>query len=124
MQQGGARDPKRGETSAVEAVVQAQVDAYNRRDIDAFMRTYAPDVKIYDFPNTLRSSGSPQMRERYATLFRRFPDLTATITNRMVQGRYVIDHEEVTGLSEDDCGPAVAVYEVRGAEIINVWFLE
>jgi hypothetical protein len=33
--------------SLAEKVVQAQLEAFNRRDIDGFLATYAPDVKMY-----------------------------------------------------------------------------
>ncbi|MEN0047290.1 MAG: hypothetical protein AAF806_09550 [Bacteroidota bacterium] len=34
-------------------LAQEQLDAYNNRDIDAFLIPYADSVKIYNFPNTL-----------------------------------------------------------------------
>lgn len=45
-----------------EQVVQIQLDAYNRRDIDAFLDTYADDVKMYNFPDKLTTSGKAEMK--------------------------------------------------------------
>ena len=109
--------------SAAEAVVQAQLVAYNRRDVDAFVDSYAEDVRIYDHPDRLRISGRARLREEYAGFFAETPDLHAAVPNRIVQGEYVIDHETVTGLPNGASIQAVAIYQVRDGKIQNVWFL-
>jgi hypothetical protein len=79
--------PARSEESSPLQVVQAQVDAYNRGDIDAFLNTYAPEVNLYNFPDELLSSGLASMRENYAKLFEKAPQLHASITNRSHPGQ-------------------------------------
>ena len=46
------------------ALVQRQLDAYNARDINALMATYAHDVEHFEFPSTPLASGATQVRER------------------------------------------------------------
>jgi hypothetical protein len=111
------------EESSPLQVVQAQVDAYNRGDIDAFLNTYAPDANLYNFPDELLSSGLVSLREVYAKLFEKAPQLHASITNRITQGNYVIDQEVVTGFPGAKELTAVAIYEVKDGKIVNVWFL-
>lgn len=111
------------ETSSPEQVVQAQLDAYNSHDIDAFMATYAPDLKLYAHPDRLTASGQEQVREQYGRLFANTPNLNARVATRIVQGSFVIDHEVVTGLPNGGEMRAVAIYEVRDGLIQNVWFL-
>jgi len=48
-----------------EAIVQKQLDAYNARDIDAFMATFIKDIKLYNFPNELRTEGQEAMKNSY-----------------------------------------------------------
>ena len=67
------------EVSDVEAIVQRNLDAYNARDIDAFMKDYADDVKLYAYPNTLQTEGKEAMRKGYKDWFDRVPDLRAFI---------------------------------------------
>ncbi|WP_222984507.1 nuclear transport factor 2 family protein [Flagellimonas meishanensis] len=102
-------------------IVQKQLEAYNTRDIDAFMDTYSEDVKLYNFPNTLFSEGKEKMRQRYATFFENTPDLHCEIKNRMVIGNKVVDEEYVringTYIS------AVAIYEVENGKIAKVTFI-
>ena len=106
-----------------ESVVQAQLEAYNARDIDAFMATYADDVKIFEFPDKLLSEGTAKMRERYGKLFKD-ERLHATIVNRIAMGNTVIDHERVRVTLPQGPGTveAVAIYEVRDGKITTVWF--
>jgi hypothetical protein len=79
-------------------------------------------VEIYGFPETLWMSGIDAMRERYGEIFEGSPQLNAEITNRIVQGAYVIDHELVTGLLDRPPFRAVAIYEVQHGRIGKVWF--
>ena len=39
------------------AVVQRQLDAYNARDLDALIATYAADARQYEHPATLLAPG-------------------------------------------------------------------
>jgi hypothetical protein len=75
------------------------------------------------FPDKLRSSGLASMREIYAKLFEKSPQLHALITNRITQGNYVIDQEVVTGSPGAKELTVVAIYEVKDGKIVNVWFL-
>ena len=69
-----------------ERVVQEQVEAYNRRDLDAFLATYSPEIKLHNFPDELTSSGLESMRERYGSMFERAPDLHVKIASRSLGG--------------------------------------
>jgi len=42
----------------VEMPVQRQLDAYNARDIDAFMKWWADDCLYYEFPGRLLARGA------------------------------------------------------------------
>ena len=108
--------------SGPEQVVQEQVEAYNRHDIEAFLKTYSAEVKVFDFPDKLRFSGLEAMRERYGKLFKSEPGLTVKIARRIVQGDHVIDHEEVSKGGDRQL-TVVAIYRVEGGKITAVWFL-
>ncbi len=109
--------------SVAEQIVQRQLDAYNKRDIDAFIATYNPAIQIYRHPDQLLYDSLDQMRERYAAMFLQTPDLHCQIVNRVVLGDYVIDKERVTGFPNGKVVRAVAIYEVKEALITRVWFI-
>ena len=107
-----------------ETVVQRQVEAYNARDIEAFLSIYADDVIVRRLPSgEVAWDSKDAMRPRYAKRFAENPELFCTITKRIVHGDWVVDHELVTGVKDRPRVRAVATYEVRDGLIQNVWFL-
>ena len=101
-------------------IVQAQLDAYNARDIDAFAATFTDDAFAFDLEsNTQRFAGKPALRERYGAQFRRCPAQRSLVVSRNVVGRYVFDLELITGTVDDAGRPVepytlMAIYRVRG----------
>lgn len=104
-----------------EDIVQKQLDAYNARDIDAFMATYTNNIKLYNFPETLRSEGEEPMRKSFASYFKNTPDLNCRLLKRMVIGNKVIDHEFIT--ANGNTFKAIAIYEVENGLISKVTFI-
>ncbi|RYF96761.1 MAG: amidohydrolase, partial [Chitinophagaceae bacterium] len=103
-------------------LVQRQLNAYNARNIEAFLDTYADDVELYDFPDKLIAKGKDSMRVNYAGMFNDLPDLHCEILNRIVQGNTIIDRERVRVRGK--FLEAVAVYKVENGKIKKVWFIE
>jgi len=104
-------------------VVQAQLNAYNDRNIDAFVACFSEDVCVRELETgEVLAEGREAFREMYAALFDTCPELHATLVNRIVHGPVVVDHERVTGMQNDTPQEAVAIYEVDGANIRQVWF--
>ena len=101
-----------------ESVVQRQLDAYNARDIDALLATYAPDARQFEHPATLLATGAADMRARMAQRFGE-PNLHARLLQRVVMGNIVIDHEEVRRTFPEGTGRVdmVAIYEVVDGKI-------
>ena len=97
-------------------VIDRQLDAYNERDLDAFVACYAPDAMVVQPDGSTLASGQEQIRERYGDLFAASPELRAEILNRIEVGAVVIDEEHVTGFVLPGMPPeihAAVVYRVR-----------
>ncbi len=111
-------------SSDPEAVVQRQLDAYNARDIDALLATYAEDVQVFEHPATLLANGAQELRARQAIRLQE-PNLHAHLVNRMVSGNLVIDHENVTRTFPEGAGQLemIAMYEVQDGKILRAWFV-
>lgn len=101
-------------------VVQAQLDAYNRCDLNAFAATYADGVVIVDGQGREICRGLARLREIYGPLFAENPHQFAVITNRISGGDWVIDQEEVVGRADNVRRSAVAIYRVRDDRIDHV----
>jgi hypothetical protein len=62
--------------------VQKQLEAYNARDIDAFMLWWADDCQYYEFPDRLLASGAAEVRERHVIRFKE-PNLHGRLVKRI-----------------------------------------
>lgn len=103
---------------------QAQLDAYNNRDIHGFMAVYHEDIQLLD----LRTgqpfcTGRDAMTQRYTTLFANAPLLHCSLVSRIACGNIVIDEEHVSGIHPDRIVHATAIYEVCDGTIRRAWFV-
>jgi hypothetical protein len=101
-----------------EAVVQRQLDAYNARDLDSLLATYAADARQYELPGKLLATGPAEIGPRLALRFQE-PNLHARLLQRAVMGNIVIDHEEISRSFPEGPGKVdlVAIYEVIDGKI-------
>ncbi len=110
-------------TVAIE-LAQKQLDAYNNKNIEAFLDVYSNDVIVMEFPsNNIIYTGIDNMREVYTKLFNHNPNQHAELRSRIAYQNIVIDHEWVTGRANGIEVEAVAMYEESGGEISKVWFI-
>jgi uncharacterized protein (TIGR02246 family) len=116
--------PRPAGREAAAAVVQRQLEAYNAQDLEAFLATYADDAVVTFASSGQVLDGKPAIRERYATLFRKYPQNRARIAERRTEGGgVVLDHELITGRAPDRPDPwdvGWVRYEVDGGLIRRV----
>jgi putative hydrolase of HD superfamily len=105
------------------AVVQAQLDAFNAKDIDALMRTYAPDAEQFALHGERLAQGHEELRPRYAARFTE-PDLYARLLSRTVMGNWVTDLELITRNFPEGVGTLemLCIYEVVDGRIRRASF--
>jgi len=106
------------------ALVQRQLDAYNAKDIDALLATYAPDAEQFAIHGERLARGHAQMRERFLARFAE-PDLHARLVSRKVIDAFVIDHEVITRNFPEGRGTLemLCIYEVRDGLIRKATFV-
>lgn len=103
--------------------VQAQLVAYNARDLERFIACYTPDVVIEDGAGKLLMQGHDAMRASYGPMFARYPELHCRLASRIRIGEYVVDEERITGRKPEG-EHAVAIYRLAGDKIAHVRFLK
>jgi hypothetical protein len=105
------------------AVVQRQLDAYNAKDLEALLQTYAADAEQYALHGELLARGHDEMRARFRVRLQE-PDLQARLLSRIVMGNIVTDFESVTRNFPDGVGTVemLCVYEVLNGRIQRVSF--
>lgn len=104
-------------------LAQQQLNAYNARDIEAFLEPYAEDVELFNFPNQPISVGKERMRRSYGKLFEETPDLHCELVDRMVMGNTVIDQERVVFRKGEPALNAIAIYKIKDGKIARVYFI-
>jgi hypothetical protein len=110
--------------TGAEKIVQSQLDAYNSRDLEAFMAMWSPDAQFFEHPAKLLASGAAEIRERHITRFKD-PNLYGRLIRRMAVGNKVVDQEIVTRTFPEGPGrvDVIAIYEVNDDKIANAWFI-
>ena len=105
-----------------ELPVRMQLDAYNARDIEAFMQCWADDCEYREFPDTLLARGAAEVRRRHVARFQE-PHLFGELLARFSVGNLVVDRERVTRSFPDGPGEVdvIAIYQVEGGRILKAW---
>lgn len=106
-----------------EALAQRQLNAYNARNLQAFLDCYHEEVQIFRFPETLLSEGKQAMADSYGPMFENTPSLHCELVNRTVVGNKVIDEESVDFGGAEKLH-AIAIYEFQDGLIKRVTFIQ
>lgn len=105
------------------SVVQAQLDAYNAKDIDGLLDTYAHDAEQYTLHGEQLAKGHDQLRSRFLARFEE-PHLHAKLVSRVVVGNIVTDAELITRDFPEGVGTLemLCIYEVNEGRIQKASF--
>lgn len=106
-----------------EQVVQRQLDAYNARDVNAWLTSYHPDAEHYELHGGRLARGRSDLKQRIQNRFSE-PDLHARLLNRTVMGAIVVDHERITRNFPEGRGHVemICIYEVEAEVIVRATF--
>ena len=105
-------------TLDAETIVQEQHEAYNQRDIDAFLSYFSDRIQWFHYPDQWYGGGKRSMRVRFDTLFGDNPQLSGEVKNRIVIGNKVLDEKYVS--IDSTKIHTVDIYEVENGEITKV----
>ena len=105
-----------------EEVISRQLECYNAHNLEGFCSWYSDEPELRNMGDTepfIKSKDT--LRETYRKKFLNNA-LQVRIENRIVKGRYVIDHEKVEGVGEKVL-EVVVIYEVVDDLIKRVYFI-
>jgi hypothetical protein len=108
----------------MESLVQRQLEAYNRRDLEKFCAQYHPEVVATNLmTGETLCRGMVQFTAVYDQRFSGSPELHCELKSRIVLEWCIIDEEYVTGVAQFPQGlHACAIYGFRDGRIDRVWF--
>jgi hypothetical protein len=122
-----------GNTVAPIEVVLANIKAFNKRDLEAFIATYDREAELHDLPSgRVLTTGTETLKERYRdqfenecleTMGRPCPDLAVSIIDTQTVGNYVIVKESARLKKDTPPLELVVIYEVINSKIRRVWFI-
>ena len=107
------------------ALAQGQLEAYNRRDLEAFCQHFHPEVEVYRLGEVTEkiSVGLEPFQDLYRARFDSNPELHCKLLSRTVLNQSVLDEEWVTGVSgASSPSHVVAIYGFKDGLIGYVWF--
>ncbi len=109
--------------STPELVVQQSLNACNAHNLDEFLKHYAHDVRIYNFPDELLFEGIDVMKEQYQFI-QNDTALHCQLVNRIVDGNTVIDLESVVYEKSDQPSNVLIMYKISNNKIQEVYFMK
>lgn len=109
---------------AIDQIIQAQIEAYNERNIIKMMSFFSPEIEIFNFAESEPViKGYLNVEKVYKDLFETSSELNAEILNRIVFDNKVIDLERITGPGGVLISKVVAIYELSEGLIRKVHFM-
>ena len=107
--------------SSMRKIIQDGITSYNNQDWAGVKRGLSDNVKVYEFPNTLRDSSADELISHYPKTFAKYPNNKAEIIDITVIGNNVILKEKITG--RDEPFYAINIYEIANNQIVKIWFI-
>lgn len=108
--------------SKEEQLIQQQVEAYNDRDLDAFLYNYSIDIEVYSPPDSVYLKGKKNLKRSFKKLFRKSKKLHCEILERTIDGNIVTDLEYITGMKNGIPFKVYATYHIESGKIARVYF--
>ena len=103
-------------------IAQAQLEAYNAQDLDAYCGFFAEDVVVADLNGAVSIRGIEAYRAKYAGVFEQFSENKVELVNRIAVGATVIDHEKVVRSPGGETFEVIAIYTLADGKIARVDF--
>lgn len=105
-----------------EQIVQKNLAAYNKRDINGFIASFSNDIALYNYGDPKPSIvGIDAIKAFYKRVFDASPNLHSTILKRIVFDNKVIDHERITGrVGSEKPVEIVLIYEIINFKIVKL----
>jgi hypothetical protein len=78
-------------------IVRDQLEAFRRRDFDAFMAFYTDDTIVKNFAGEIMVDGKEALAEMNRGIWATSPDAVLTADNFVAVGNYVVSEESFSG---------------------------
>ncbi len=101
-----------------EETVKANVEAYNAKDVAAFVATYAADAKFCKIDGTVLLANRETIAAFHQKFFDGNPSAHCVITQHVAMGPFVVDHQQISLEGRPDMH-VMLISEVRDGLIVR-----
>ncbi|MBL8550867.1 MAG: nuclear transport factor 2 family protein [Hyphomonadaceae bacterium] len=101
-------------------IVQAQLDAYNARDVELLLSFYADDCAFMDLAGNVTLGDRAAVRALFGKTFAQHPQNRAWSANRFSVGNIVVDHEIIEREPGGERIESAAIYVVKDGKIARL----
>lgn len=104
-------------------LIDRQIEAYNKRDIEEFIACYSDDIQVFMLEsNKQLTDGKEQLKVVMKASFESKPNAETLVESRINQNNLVIDIEAILGHDDGKIIRTVAIYEIKDDKITKLWF--
>lgn len=104
-------------------IVDSQIQAYNNKDIEKFLRCYSDEITVYMLDsNQMLTDGKDQLAETMKKAFTTDPNSKTEIHSQIHQGDLIINHEWISDHTPGKMVKSVSIYQVKAEKIVKLWF--
>ncbi len=101
-------------------IIRDQIDAFNRKDEEAFLRPLSSNTRFIDVPTGMVLSGKEGGREFFRRWATAFPDARVTIEDVIVSGDTVVAQVTGEGTQRGPLGPFPASNKRSQTRLVNI----
>ena len=106
---------------SIRKIITDKIASYNKQDWAGEKKTLSDNVKVYEFPNTLRDSTADDLISRHSKTFAKYPKNKAEIFDIYIVGNKAILKEKIAGRGEPFY--SALIYEFDNDKVVNIWFI-
>jgi hypothetical protein len=106
---------------SIRKIIKDKNASYNRQDWASIKKIHSDNIKVYEFPNSLRDSTVESLIARYPKTFAKYPKSKIKIIDIYIVGNKAIIRQKVTGRGEPFY--TVNIYEFDNNKIVKIWFI-
>lgn len=101
-------------------VIQAQMEAFNRHDLEGYLSHISEDIILEDERGQLIMIGRHAYAPIVSGMWKEHPNLRSDLLDRMALGQWVIDETMMVGHIDNSSTHLISIYRVIDGEIVEI----
>ncbi len=99
------------------------VQAYNDKDVDAYIACFSPEVAVYNASGVLMFKGREKLKETFEAFLAANPSAKRKIIDRVNSGNRIMEREQLLGVKGQSEQSVTSIYEMENGLIKAFYFV-